>query len=146
MFEAVGEAYWPTYFGKVSDLLNPGGQAGLQIITIAEQLFDGYRARPDFIQHYIFPGGMLPSETRLKAGDRRGRHELDRRAPLRPRLRPHPARMGGGRSTSAGPTSAPTALMPASSACGLYYLGYCEGGFPHRPHRTDVIQLSLAKA
>jgi cyclopropane-fatty-acyl-phospholipid synthase len=67
MFEAVGEAYWPTYFGKVADLLKPGGQAGLQIITIADQLFEGYRSRPDFIQRYIFPGGMLPSEPRLKA-------------------------------------------------------------------------------
>jgi cyclopropane-fatty-acyl-phospholipid synthase len=67
MFEAVGEAYWPTYFGKIADLLECGGQAGLQIITIAEQLFEGYRSRPDFIQRYIFPGGMLPSESRLKA-------------------------------------------------------------------------------
>jgi cyclopropane-fatty-acyl-phospholipid synthase len=65
MFEAVGERYWPAYFGKVRDLLRPGGVAGLQIITIRDDLFDGYRRQADFIQRYIFPGGMLPSEPRL---------------------------------------------------------------------------------
>ena len=49
MFEAVGEAYWPTFFGKVESLLKPGGVAGLQIITIADELFEGYRRRPDWI-------------------------------------------------------------------------------------------------
>jgi cyclopropane-fatty-acyl-phospholipid synthase len=66
MFEAVGEAYWPTYFGKVRDLLRPGGRAGLQIITIDDGLFANYRRQADFIQRFIFPGGMLPSETRLR--------------------------------------------------------------------------------
>ena len=67
MFEAVGERYWPTYFDKVRDSLKPGGQAGLQIITIRDEYFDHYKRTPDFIQKYIFPGGMLPSEERLKA-------------------------------------------------------------------------------
>jgi cyclopropane-fatty-acyl-phospholipid synthase len=66
MFEAVGEAYWPAYFDKVHDLLAPGGRAGLQIITIRDDLFDDYRSRPDFIQRFIFPGGMLPSEAQLR--------------------------------------------------------------------------------
>ena len=66
MFEAVGEAYWPAYFAKVRELLRPGGRAGLQVITIDEALFDTYRRRPDFIQMHIFPGGMLPSEQRLR--------------------------------------------------------------------------------
>jgi cyclopropane-fatty-acyl-phospholipid synthase len=66
MFEAVGEAYWPTYFAKIRDLLAPAGRAGLQIITIRDELFEDYRRQADFIQKYIFPGGMLPSEDRLR--------------------------------------------------------------------------------
>lgn len=65
MFEAVGEKYWPSFFGKVHDVLKSGGQAGLQIITIADKYFDDYRQGADFIQRYIFPGGMLPSPSAL---------------------------------------------------------------------------------
>src|SRR3954451_4492187 len=61
MFEAVGEKYWPVFFGKMKACLKPGGTAGLQIITINEAAYDTYRARPDFIQRYVFPGGMLPT-------------------------------------------------------------------------------------
>ncbi|MBP6010713.1 MAG: class I SAM-dependent methyltransferase [Alphaproteobacteria bacterium] len=67
MFEAVGEEYWPAYFDKIQSSLAPDGQAGLQIITIDERYFDGYRSSVDFIQKYIFPGGMLPSMTALRA-------------------------------------------------------------------------------
>lgn len=66
MFEAVGEAFWPGYFEKIQSLLKPGGKAGLQIITIDDELFPRYRKRVDFIQKYIFPGGMLPSISVLK--------------------------------------------------------------------------------
>lgn len=65
MFEAVGEKYWPTYFSKVHECLKPDGIAGLQIITIGDAYFENYRQRPDFIQRYIFPGGMLPSPAAL---------------------------------------------------------------------------------
>jgi cyclopropane-fatty-acyl-phospholipid synthase len=61
MIEAVGEKYWPAYFGKIADVLKPGGRAVLQVITIANDRFDLYRKNADFIQRYIFPGGMLPS-------------------------------------------------------------------------------------
>lgn len=67
MFEAVGEKYWPVYFKTVHDRLKPGGQACLQIITMADQLFENYRVTVDFIQKHIFPGGMLPSPTVLRA-------------------------------------------------------------------------------
>lgn len=67
MFEAVGEAYWPTYFEQVKNLLKIGGKAGLQIITIANERFASYRKKADFIQRYIFPGGMLPSPEKLDA-------------------------------------------------------------------------------
>lgn len=65
MFEAVGEAYWPTYFETVSRCLKKGGKAGIQVITIDDAIFEDYKREPDFIQQYIFPGGMLPSVPRL---------------------------------------------------------------------------------
>ena len=61
MFEAVGERYWPSFFRTVRDRLRRGGRALVQTITIDEALFERYRAGTDFIQQYIFPGGMLPS-------------------------------------------------------------------------------------
>jgi cyclopropane-fatty-acyl-phospholipid synthase len=63
MLEAVGEAYWPVYFSKLRALMRPGGIAVLQVITIDEERFETYRRRPDFIQKYIFPGGMLPTQA-----------------------------------------------------------------------------------
>lgn len=65
MFEAVGEKYWPIYFDMLRNRLRPGGKAALQIITIADQHFSTYRRNVDFIQKYVFPGGMLPSPKAL---------------------------------------------------------------------------------
>ena len=67
MFEAVGEANWLTYFRTIERLLVPGGRAAIQSIVIDEKYFNEYRRTPDFIQRYIFPGGMLPSAQSLKA-------------------------------------------------------------------------------
>ncbi|MEL7388735.1 MAG: class I SAM-dependent methyltransferase, partial [Pseudomonadota bacterium] len=66
MFEAVGEKYWPTYFNAVRDRLKPGGTATLQIITVQDARFEAYKNDVDFIQKYIFPGGMLPSPSALR--------------------------------------------------------------------------------
>ena len=66
MFEAVGEKYWPVFFDKLRGCLKPGGRAGLQIITIEDARFETYRKNTDFIQRYIFPGGMLPSPNKIK--------------------------------------------------------------------------------
>jgi cyclopropane-fatty-acyl-phospholipid synthase len=66
MFEAVGERYWPVFFNQIFDRLKPGGVAALQIITIADEIFDSYRRKVDFIQRYVFPGGMLPSLAALR--------------------------------------------------------------------------------
>jgi cyclopropane-fatty-acyl-phospholipid synthase len=66
MFEAVGMAYWNTYFKKLSALLNDKGSVLLQVITIDESRFERYRKTPDFIQRYVFPGGMLPTKTHLR--------------------------------------------------------------------------------
>jgi cyclopropane-fatty-acyl-phospholipid synthase len=143
MFEAVGERYWPTYFDKVRESLKPGGQAGLQVITIRDEYFDHYKRTPDFIQKYIFPGGMLPSEERLKAAtDRAG--------------------LSWGAVSRFGTCYADTlaewarrfeAAWDEITHLGFderfrklwrFYLSYCEAGF--RTARTDVVQLSLVKA
>ena len=143
MFEAVGERYWPTYFGKISDRLAPGGRAGLQIITIRDELFDGYRDEADFIQKYIFPGGMLPSEARLhqetdRAGlgwsgiSRFGQDYADTLAQWRERFE------------DAWDDIRELGFDERFHRLWRYYLSYCEAGF--RTERTNVIQLSLAKA
>ena len=67
MFEAVGEAYWPSYFECVARNLKHGGRACIQTIVIADGLFERYRKGTDFIQQYIFPGGMLPSPSAFRA-------------------------------------------------------------------------------
>jgi cyclopropane-fatty-acyl-phospholipid synthase len=66
MFEAVGEYYWPQYFATVVERLKHGGHALIQTITIQDELFNSYRSRSDFIRHYVFPGGMLPSLARFR--------------------------------------------------------------------------------
>ena len=66
MFEAVGEHYWPQYFATVAERLKRGGRAIIQTITIKDELFAGYRTRSDFVRHYVFPGGMLPSLGRFR--------------------------------------------------------------------------------
>jgi cyclopropane-fatty-acyl-phospholipid synthase len=66
MFEAVGEEYWPAYFNTLRDRLKPGGRATLQVITVPDSRFEDYRKNVDFIQKYIFPGGMLISPSRLR--------------------------------------------------------------------------------
>ena len=66
MFEAVGERYWPVYFNTLRDRLKPGRHATLQIITVADRRWEVYKRGVDFIQKYIFPGGMLPSPRILR--------------------------------------------------------------------------------
>jgi cyclopropane-fatty-acyl-phospholipid synthase len=67
MFEAVGENHWEQYFNTIATSLKPGGKACIQTIVIAEELFERYRSSTDFIQQYVFPGGMLPSKSAFKA-------------------------------------------------------------------------------
>jgi cyclopropane-fatty-acyl-phospholipid synthase len=142
MFEAVGEAYWPTYFSKVRDVLSPGGLAGLQIITIRDELFSVYRRRSDFLRKYIFPGGMLPSESRL-------RQETDR-AGLQWTSIVHFGHNYA--DTLAAWARAFEAAWDDIHKLGFderfrrlwrFYLSYCEAGM--RTERTNVVQLSLAR-
>jgi cyclopropane-fatty-acyl-phospholipid synthase len=142
MFEAVGQEYWPTYFGKVRELLAAGGRAGLQIITIQDNLFEDYARATDFIQKYIFPGGMLPSEARLRqevstAG-------LNWQAVTR-FGQDYARTLNQWAHTFQGAWKSiePLGFDERFRRLWLFYLAYCEAGF--RTGRTDVIQLGLAK-
>jgi cyclopropane-fatty-acyl-phospholipid synthase len=142
MFEAVGERYWPAYFEKIRSALSPGGRAGLQIITISDEFFEHYRGRADFIQKYVFPGGMLPSEPRLKAvTDRAGLAWTGVN-----RFGQHYAetlRRWAERFEAAWDDVKPLGFDERFHRLWRFYLNYCEAGF--RTGRTDVVQLSLAK-
>lgn len=142
MFEAVGEQYWSTYFAKLNDLLEQGGTALLQVITIAEDRFDDYRASPDFIQRYIFPGGMLPSKTHLKELiDNAGFELVDTEwfgqsyALTLERWRE--------RFEQVAREVQSQGFDERFMRMWRYYLSYCETGF--RFERTDVGQLLLCK-
>ena len=77
MIEAVGENYWDTYFSKINEVLKKGGLAGIQMILIDNKQFDSYRKSVDFIQKYIFPGGMLPSHEKIRESfDKNGLTEI----------------------------------------------------------------------
>ncbi len=67
MFEAVGRRYWPAFFATVAARLKAGGTACIQSITIRDDLFERYLRSTDFIQQYIFPGGLLPSRSAFRA-------------------------------------------------------------------------------
>ena len=84
MFEAVGEQFWPVFFDQLRTALNADGTAVLQIITIADDIFESYRRRPDFIQQYIFPGGMLPTVAIVKEQAARAGFRLERYEPFGP--------------------------------------------------------------
>lgn len=143
MFEAVGREYWPTYFNKVRQVLKPSGRAGLQIITIQDELFDEYEARTDFIQKYVFPGGSLPSEARLvpvlaQAGLKQTHIErfgLDYAQTLA-----EWARRFEGAWTSI--HTANPSFDERFRRLWRFYLAYCEAGF--RSGRTDVVQMVLS--
>ena len=73
MVEAVGEEYWPVYLDAIARALKPGGRAALQYIAIDDAIFDSYSRSVDFIQRYVFPGGMLLSAPRVRPlAERRG--------------------------------------------------------------------------
>jgi len=143
MIEAVGEAYWPTYFATLRERLKPGGLAVLQAITIADAQFETYRSGADFIQRCIFPGGMLPCPRVLREHAERAGFEID-------------AVQCFGMSyarTLAEWRRRFLAAWPAIEALGFdlgfkrlwnYYLCYCEAGF--RDERVDVGLYRLRRA
>ena len=143
MFEAVGEKYWPQYFQVLSERLRRGGRAVLQIITIRDELFAGYRTRSDFIRQYVFPGGMLPSlEQVSRHADRAGLKTVgvhsfgqDYARTLRTWSQRFSQVEGDIRALGHGD--------PFLRNC-QFYFGICAAAFAVK--RTDVIQVELAHA
>jgi len=142
MFEAVGREWWPTYFATLQRQLKPGGRACIQVITIRDDLFERYARTPDFIQRYIFPGGMLPSDAEFR------RHAAEAGLVVRESL-------AFGRDyaeTLRRWDRAFEAELPAVRAQGYdetfirmwrFYLAYCEAAFD--AGNTDVVQYTLER-
>ena len=143
MIEAVGEEFWPKYFSQLRDRLLPGGLAGIQAITIQDNLFQTYRREVDFIQRYVFPGGMLPSPQVLKAlGERFG-------VPvIRERIfgEDYAKTLSTWRSNfrEAWPNLKPLGFDDRFRRLWEYYLSYCEAGF--LSGNIDVRQVVFAKS
>jgi cyclopropane-fatty-acyl-phospholipid synthase len=137
MVEAVGERYWPDYFAVLKRHLEPGGSILVQAIVIGDDFFEGYRRHPDFIQTYVFPGGMLLSPTNLREQCRLAGLKiaelysfgLDYARTLETwlgsfdRVADQVARLG---------------FDERFRRMWRYYLAYCAAGFSTR--RTDVLQ------
>ncbi|MCX7364411.1 MAG: cyclopropane-fatty-acyl-phospholipid synthase [Alphaproteobacteria bacterium] len=137
MVEAVGERYWPDYFATLKRHVAPGGSALVQAIVIADDFFETYRRRPDFIQTYIFPGGMLLSRQNLAENCRKAGLKIaelysfgmDYAHTLETWLR----RFDGVSDQVAG-----LGFDERFRRMWRYYLAYCAAGFSTR--RTDVLQ------
>jgi len=143
MVEAVGTRWWPAYLDCIARNLNPGGKAALQYISIDPRLFDRYAANADFIQTYIFPGGMLLEEPRFEAlakqrslgwQDRDG-FGSDYAETLRIWRIRYDAAVREGRLAG---------FDEEFHNLWRYYLMYCEGGF--RGRTIDVAQVTIVKS
>ena len=142
MFEAVGERYWPVYFDCLRSRLKAGGRAALQVITIRDELYESYRSEVDFIQRYVFPGGMLPSPEILRSlVDGAGftmtgvrRFGLDYA---------HTLAIWRNRFFAAWPDIQGLGFDTRFRRLWAYYLSYCEAGF--RSRNTDVCQIAFTK-
>lgn len=142
MFEAVGREYWPAYFTTLSRCLKPGGYACVQSITIRDDLFERYVKSTDFIQQYIFPGGLLPSVAVFEAQARRYGFTVERRLAFGTDYAETLRRWRQAFNEQA----------PAIRALGFdtrfmrlwdFYLAYCEAGFACG--NTDVVQFTLRR-
>jgi len=143
MFEAVGREYWSDYYGVLNRCLKPGGRVALQIITIQAQLYDNYvRESGGFIQRYIFPGGMLPTENHLRdlawdndleplSINRYGEHYADTLADWRESF------------DSEADWMESHGYDERFRRMWRYYLSFCEAGF--RDGRIDLVHLCLQK-
>jgi len=143
MYEAVGERFWPAYFGTLRDRLKPGGRAVVQAITIAEERFERYRHSTDFIQQFIFPGGMLASPSVL--------HAQASRAGLAVRSThafgldyAETLRRWNQRFNQAWSEIQPHGFDARFKRLWNFYLSYCEAGF--RSRSTDVLQVEMSHA
>jgi cyclopropane-fatty-acyl-phospholipid synthase len=143
MFEAVGERYWPSYFATLNRCLKPGARACVQSIVIADHLFDRYRAGTDFIQQYVFPGGMLPSPQAFRAQARKARLKIVTELAFG---RDYARTLATWRARFLQQLAAVRALGFDDRFIRLweFYLAYCEAAFAEG--NTDVVQYTLEKA
>jgi cyclopropane-fatty-acyl-phospholipid synthase len=143
MIEAVGEQFWPNYFSQLRDRLLPGGLAGIQAITIQDRLFPSYRREVDFIQRYVFPGGMLPSPEILKTLGEKFSVPV-----IRERIfgQDYAKTLAIWRSNfrEAWPDLTPSGFDDRFRRLWEYYLSYCEAGF--LSGNIDVRQVVFAKS
>lgn len=143
MVEAVGQAFWPAYLDAIARALKPGGRAAIQYIAIDDAIFDSYARNVDFIQAYVFPGGMLLSESRFRAiAEAHGLEWRDRHgfgADYAETLR----RWRISFDAAAAANRLPPRFDADFIALWRYYLMYCEGGF--RGGGIDVAQVTLVK-
>ena len=143
MFEAVGEKYWSKYFDVLKKNLKSDGSIGLQTITIEDKFFHKYKKFPDFIQTYIFPGGMLPSvEEMNKVIISRGLHIKNKKMfgndyAKTIRIWSESFENSWGCIKSLG-------FSESFKRLWNYYLGYCEGGF--KSGNINVGQFLIKKA
>ncbi len=142
MFEAVGQSYWPSYFDTVKRCLKPGGRACVQTITIRDDLFERYSRSSDFIQQYIFPGGMLPSPTGFEAMARQAGLVVDKRLAFGPDYAETLRRWRHAflhREQEIGQLG----FDARFARIWTFYLAYCEAAFEHG--NTDVMQFTLRR-
>lgn len=144
MVEAVGQQYWPDYLQAVARCLKPGGRAAIQYIRIEDDVFESYARGTDFIQHYIFPGGMLLSESRFRklaeASGLAWRDQKDFGLHYAETLRQWRVRF----DAAVAEGRLPAGFDDKFIALWRYYLMYCEGGF--RGGGINVAQVTLVKA
>ncbi|WP_372071638.1 cyclopropane-fatty-acyl-phospholipid synthase [Tistrella mobilis] len=141
MIEAVGERWWPTYFRTLADRLAPGGRALVQAITIDERHYQRYRRGADFIQRYVFPGGMLPTRTVIRAQAAAvGLRVTDEFAFGRDYARTLVAWLA--RFDAARARVLAAGFDTRFIRLWRYYLAYCAAGF--ETGRIDVVQVEMA--
>jgi cyclopropane-fatty-acyl-phospholipid synthase len=137
MIEAVGERYWPDYFAALKRHVVPGGSILVQAIVIADDFFESYRRHPDFIQTYVFPGGMLLSPTSLREQCRQAGLKV---AELYSFGRDYARTLETwlGRFDRVADQVAKMGFDERFRRMWRYYLAYCAAGFS--TGRTDVLQ------
>ena len=128
MIEAVGQEFWPDYFSMLSQRLAPGGNAVIQAITIHEDNFAAYSQTVDFIQRYIFPGGMLPTKSAIREEGRKVGLHLESQTCFGVSYARTLAEWRD-RFEAAWDQIVPLGFDERFRRTWLYYLGYCEAGF-----------------
>jgi cyclopropane-fatty-acyl-phospholipid synthase len=143
MAEAVGQEYWPAYAAAIARALKPGGRAALQIITFDDAMFEGYAANVEFIQTYVFPGGLLLSESRFRAITAAQGLEWRDQVGFGQDYAETLKRWRENFESAAAAGALPAQFDARFVDLWRYYLMYCEGGF--RGGGIDVIQMTLIK-